>query len=332
MVKSGLRKGLIHMAFKVGETVVYPHHGAALIEAVEMRKIKGEDREYLVLRVAQGDLTVRVPSENVDLVGVRDVVDAAGLERVFSVLRQPYTEEPTNWSRRYKANLEKEIAILRKTGAKLVWCATTPVPNHNKGQYARRKGAAREFNQAALEVMRKHPDILVNDLCQVIDGSPAFDNWRKGSDVHFYREEERKLLGEAVASAGRVDRSVSLVHLHVRPKFLERLLSDSPDLQQILDPVARAVGCARGCVERNGDAEEDGREERRTPARRLLYKIYSVGQKIMRRNGSYSRKSFENANIVDYASATMRNNYIVSRGTMRRLCLLTTQKAFPTHT
>ena len=95
------------MAFKVGETVVYPHHGAALIEAVEMRKIKGEDREYLVLRVAQGDLTVRVPSENVDLVGVRDVVDAEGLERVFGVLRQPYTEEPTNWSRRYKANLEK---------------------------------------------------------------------------------------------------------------------------------------------------------------------------------------------------------------------------------
>ena len=95
------------MAFKVGETVVYPHHGAALIEAVEMRTIKGEDREYLVLRVAQGDLTVRVPSDNVDLVGVRDVVDAAGLDRVFSVLRQPYTEEPTNWSRRYKANVEK---------------------------------------------------------------------------------------------------------------------------------------------------------------------------------------------------------------------------------
>ena len=42
-----------------------------------------------------------------ELVGVRDVVNAEGLERVFDVLRQPYTEEPTNWSRRYKANLEK---------------------------------------------------------------------------------------------------------------------------------------------------------------------------------------------------------------------------------
>ncbi|MCX6451811.1 MAG: CarD family transcriptional regulator [Actinobacteria bacterium] len=95
------------MTFKVGETVVYPHHGAALIEAIETRTIKGEEKLYLVLKVAQGDLTVRVPAENVDLVGVRDVVDKEGLEKVFSVLRQPYTEEPTNWSRRYKANLEK---------------------------------------------------------------------------------------------------------------------------------------------------------------------------------------------------------------------------------
>lgn len=95
------------MTFSVGDTVVYPHHGAALIESIEMRQIGGEERKYLVLRVAQGDLTVRVPADNVDLVGVRDVVNQEGLDRVFDVLRQPYTEEPTNWSRRYKANLEK---------------------------------------------------------------------------------------------------------------------------------------------------------------------------------------------------------------------------------
>jgi CarD family transcriptional regulator len=95
------------MAFKVGDTVVYPHHGAAQIDAIETRTVKGRSLEYLVLRVAQGDLVVRVPSENVDLVGVRDVVGKEGLEHVFDVLRQPYTEEPTNWSRRFKANSEK---------------------------------------------------------------------------------------------------------------------------------------------------------------------------------------------------------------------------------
>ncbi|MCC2591975.1 CarD family transcriptional regulator [Tessaracoccus sp. OS52] len=96
------------MTFSVGETVVYPNHGAAVIEDLETRQIKGEDRLYLVLRIiGQNDLVVRVPAHNLDLVGVRDVVDAAGLERVFSVLRAEHTEEPTNWSRRFKANLEK---------------------------------------------------------------------------------------------------------------------------------------------------------------------------------------------------------------------------------
>ena len=75
------------MTFTVGETVVYPNHGAAVIEDIEMRKIKGENTQYLVLRiVAQQDLVVRVPACNLDLVGVRDVVDKEGLDRVFDVL------------------------------------------------------------------------------------------------------------------------------------------------------------------------------------------------------------------------------------------------------
>ncbi len=96
------------MTYSVGETVVYPNHGAAVIEALETRKIKGVDELYLVLRiVGQNDLVVRAPAKNLDLIGVRDIVDEQGLERVFSVLRAPVVEEPTNWSRRYKANMEK---------------------------------------------------------------------------------------------------------------------------------------------------------------------------------------------------------------------------------
>lgn len=95
------------MEFKVGDTVVYPHHGAAVIQAIETRTVKGNPREYLVLKVSQGDLTVKVPAENAEYVGVRDVVDGANLGKVFDVLREEEVEEPTNWSRRYKANGEK---------------------------------------------------------------------------------------------------------------------------------------------------------------------------------------------------------------------------------
>jgi len=107
MVNSLHPKGTYFMLFEVGETVVYPHHGAATIVEVKTRVIKGQEKLYLKLNVTQGDLIIEVPAENVDLVGVRDVIGHDGLDKVFDVLRAPFTEEPTNWSRRFKANAEK---------------------------------------------------------------------------------------------------------------------------------------------------------------------------------------------------------------------------------
>ncbi|ADL21626.1 CarD family transcriptional regulator [Corynebacterium pseudotuberculosis] len=92
------------MEFKVGDTVVYPHHGAAVIEAIEQREMNGETLEFLVLHINQSDLVVRVPSKNAELVGVRDVVDDEGLQKVFGFLREIDVEEAGNWSRRFKAN------------------------------------------------------------------------------------------------------------------------------------------------------------------------------------------------------------------------------------
>jgi CarD family transcriptional regulator len=95
------------MKFEFGETVVYPLHGAAEIIEVSKKTIRGETQTYLKLKVAQGDLIIQVPSANVEMVGVRDVIDKKGVKQVFDVLRAEFVEEPTNWSRRYKANLEK---------------------------------------------------------------------------------------------------------------------------------------------------------------------------------------------------------------------------------
>ena len=116
------------MAFTVGETVVYPHHGAARIEEVKQRTVRGQRVTYLRLTILQGDLTIEVPAENVDLVGVRDVVDAEGLEHVMEVLRAEHVEEPTNWSRRYKANLEKLASgnVIRVAEVCLLYTSPSP--------------------------------------------------------------------------------------------------------------------------------------------------------------------------------------------------------------
>ena len=101
---------------------------------------------------------------------------------------------------KYRKYLEKETQILQKTGATLIWCSTTPVPNSTGGRYGRQKGASAEFNKAAMEVMRKHTTIHINDLYKVVNDSPAFDNWRKGRNVH-YAANLQPIVGKAVADA-----------------------------------------------------------------------------------------------------------------------------------
>ena len=93
--------------FRVGDKVVYPHHGAAIIKGVEEREVLGEKREYFVLRLSYGDLTLLVPLDNTEEVGIRGVIGREELEKVFKVLRSKECRMPTNWSRRFKTHVEK---------------------------------------------------------------------------------------------------------------------------------------------------------------------------------------------------------------------------------
>jgi CarD family transcriptional regulator, regulator of rRNA transcription len=93
--------------FTKGDKVVYPHHGAAVIEDLVEREVFGETRTYFKLRLAHGDLTLMVPIENTREVGLREVISKREVKRVFDVLREEEEHMPTNWSRRYKTNLAK---------------------------------------------------------------------------------------------------------------------------------------------------------------------------------------------------------------------------------
>lgn len=102
------RRGLEQsMAYSVGDTVVYPHHGAGIVESTEQRERDGETCDYLVLRMTYGDLTLMVPAATCHEVGVRDVVSGDEVERVLDVLRDTRGEKKGSWSRRFKENFEK---------------------------------------------------------------------------------------------------------------------------------------------------------------------------------------------------------------------------------
>ena len=93
--------------FNVGDKVVYPMHGAGIIEAIEEREILGERQQYYVMRLPIGEMKVMIPTRNVDGIGLREIVDDADVAKVFDILRGQKTSMSTNWNRRYRANLEK---------------------------------------------------------------------------------------------------------------------------------------------------------------------------------------------------------------------------------
>ncbi|HYH27681.1 MAG TPA: CarD family transcriptional regulator [Actinomycetota bacterium] len=95
------------MAYRKGQRVIYPHHGAAVIEDMTEKEFLGEKKKYLILRLAYGDLTLSLPVDSCEEVGLRDVVGKREVTKVMEVLREPETRMPTNWSRRYKTNIEK---------------------------------------------------------------------------------------------------------------------------------------------------------------------------------------------------------------------------------
>jgi CarD family transcriptional regulator, regulator of rRNA transcription len=93
--------------FEIGDSVVYPHHGAGRVLKKESKELFGETREYLTIKILHNDMTVMVPCENACKAGLRRVIDEETVQKVLAVLRDDCSEMPKNWNRRFKHNRDK---------------------------------------------------------------------------------------------------------------------------------------------------------------------------------------------------------------------------------
>jgi CarD family transcriptional regulator len=93
--------------FEVGDSVVYPHHGAGKVLKKEMKDVLGESREYLTIKILHNDMTVMVPTENAAVAGLRRVIDEETLEKVMALFQDECSDMPKNWNRRFKHNRDK---------------------------------------------------------------------------------------------------------------------------------------------------------------------------------------------------------------------------------
>jgi len=94
-------------AYKVGDKVVYPHHGAGKIVRKEKKDVLGQQREYLTIQILYNEMTVEVPSDSADRAGLRKVIAEETVAEVLAVLYDDGSQMPKNWNRRFKHNRDK---------------------------------------------------------------------------------------------------------------------------------------------------------------------------------------------------------------------------------
>ena len=162
--------------FRKGDKVVHPRHGAAVVEdLVELERF-GEQRIYVKLRLPHG-LTLMVPVESTEQVGLRGVVSRDELEEVFDLLRGDQGGMPILWGKRYRANLAKIMSGDIYHVAEVV---------RNLSLRERGKG----LSSAEKRMLAKAREILISELTFVVGST---------------EENAEAMLDEVLGDQGRED-------------------------------------------------------------------------------------------------------------------------------
>ncbi len=93
--------------FNVGDKIVYPMHGAGIIESIEEKEILGQKQNYYVMRMPFGDMKVMIPTHNIEDIGIREVISEPEVDKVLAVLGGQNGNTNTNWNKRYRENMVK---------------------------------------------------------------------------------------------------------------------------------------------------------------------------------------------------------------------------------
>lgn len=93
--------------YNVGDKIVYPMHGAGIIESIEEREILGEKQNYYIVKMPIGDMKVMIPTKNVKSIGIREIIPNKEVDKVLDILKEQDVNVTSNWNKRYRENMIK---------------------------------------------------------------------------------------------------------------------------------------------------------------------------------------------------------------------------------
>ena len=95
--------------FNPGDLAVYPAHGVGRIEAIESREIGGNKQDFYIMKILESSMVIMIPTQNVDSVGLRNVISGREIDRVYDVMKnkQEVSIDNQTWNRRYREYMDK---------------------------------------------------------------------------------------------------------------------------------------------------------------------------------------------------------------------------------
>jgi len=107
--ESGKSNKLKIRTFQVGDLAVYPAHGVGEIRAIESRVVNGEKHDFYIIKVIENGMTIMIPTNNVESVGLRDVINKKEVPKVYAVMqsRKEGIADNQTWNRRYREYMDK---------------------------------------------------------------------------------------------------------------------------------------------------------------------------------------------------------------------------------
>ncbi len=94
--------------YNIGDKIVYPMHGAGVIESIEEKIVLGKKQSYYVMRMnVTGEMTVMIPMQSCEEIGVRFVIDRKEGAKVLEEFRRAPILENDNWNKRHRENMQK---------------------------------------------------------------------------------------------------------------------------------------------------------------------------------------------------------------------------------
>ena len=94
--------------FKIGDLAVYPAHGVGVIEKIETQEISGASQDFYVMRIIDNDMIIMIPTQNVNNVGLREIIGQEEVPKLYSILKKrDVVIDNQTWNRRYREYMDK---------------------------------------------------------------------------------------------------------------------------------------------------------------------------------------------------------------------------------